>query len=155
MRFVFYPGSVAFAHQALLVGIGAVSARDCITMPLERDQDTSRRPQDESGCFPSCLHTHANSPGRVRHKIVTAARIAVQPPHDARSDLPSPIYAGQPIPATLVLKTSFHWAEKEGKQPSYEMRYDVEERVKDWLLCGRKRGDFVATVGAAGNSFSW
>lgn len=26
------------------------------------------------------------------------------------------------------------------------MRYDVEERVKDWLVSGRKRGDFVAKV---------
>ncbi|KAG1768331.1 trafficking protein particle complex subunit 10 [Suillus occidentalis] len=62
--------------------------------------------------------------------------------------LPS-IYAGQPINATLIFKTSFHWAEKEGKQRCYTMRYDVEERVKDWLLCGRKRGDFVATDGGS------
>jgi hypothetical protein len=26
------------------------------------------------------------------------------------------------------------------------MRYDVEERVKDWLVSGRKRGDFMAKV---------
>ena len=26
------------------------------------------------------------------------------------------------------------------------MRYDVEERVKDWLVSGRKRGDFIAKV---------
>jgi hypothetical protein len=82
---------------------------------------------------------------------VTAAQITVQPSplsNDIHSDQLPPIYAGQPISATLILKTSFHWAEKEGKQHSYKMRYDVEERVKDWLLCGRKRGDFVATVGS-------
>ncbi|KAG1756516.1 trafficking protein particle complex subunit 10 [Suillus paluster] len=86
-----------------------------------------------------------------RMNIVTAAQIAVQPslPSDTRSDQLPPIYAGQPIPATLIFKTSFHWAEKEGKQRSYKMRYDVEERVKDWLLCGRKRGDFVATDGGS------
>ncbi|KAG0705896.1 trafficking protein particle complex subunit 10 [Suillus ampliporus] len=87
-----------------------------------------------------------------RMNIVTAAQITVQPsplPSDVRSDQLPPIYAGQPIPATLILKTSFHWAEKEGKQRSYKMRYDVEERVKDWLLCGRKRGDFVATDGGS------
>lgn len=49
-------GSVALVHRALPVGLGAMSARDCITMPLERDQDTSRRPKDERWCFPSCLH---------------------------------------------------------------------------------------------------
>ena len=87
---------------------------------------------------------------------MTAAQIIVQPSplsHDINSDQLSPIYAGQPIHATLILKTSFHWAEKEGKQPSYKMRYDVEERVKDWLLCGRKRGDFVATVGPSVSFF--
>ncbi|KAG1877859.1 trafficking protein particle complex subunit 10 [Suillus subalutaceus] len=87
-----------------------------------------------------------------RMNIVTAAQITVQPsslPSDIQSDQLPPIYAGQPINATLILKTSFHWAEKEGKQRCYTMRYDVEERVKDWLLCGRKRGDFVATDGGS------
>jgi hypothetical protein len=80
---------------------------------------------------------------------VTAAQITIQPsslPSDVQSEQLPPIYAGQPINATLIFKTSFHWAEKEGKQRCYTMRYDVEERVKDWLLCGRKRGDFIATV---------
>jgi hypothetical protein len=27
------------------------------------------------------------------------------------------------------------------------MRFDVEEMVRDWLIGGRKRGDFEATVG--------
>ena len=44
-------GSVVLVHQALPVGLGAMSARDRITMPLERDQDTSRRPKDERQCF--------------------------------------------------------------------------------------------------------
>ncbi|KAG1754504.1 trafficking protein particle complex subunit 10 [Suillus lakei] len=87
-----------------------------------------------------------------RMNIVTAAQITVQPsplPSDITSDQLPPIYAGQPINATLIFKTSFHWADKEGKQRCYTMRYDVEERVKDWLLCGRKRGDFVATDGGS------
>jgi len=83
-----------------------------------------------------------------RMNIVTAAQITIQP-SDTQSDHLPPVYAGQPISATLILQTSFHWAEKEGKQSSYKMRYDVEERVKDWLLCGRKRGDFVATNGGS------
>ncbi|KAG2367519.1 trafficking protein particle complex subunit 10 [Suillus spraguei] len=87
-----------------------------------------------------------------RMNIVTAVQITVQPsslPSDIQSDQLPQIYAGQPINATLIFKTSFHWAEKEGKQRCYTMRYDVEERVKDWLLCGRKRGDFVATDGGS------
>ncbi|KAG1827035.1 trafficking protein particle complex subunit 10 [Suillus subaureus] len=87
-----------------------------------------------------------------RMNIVTAAQITVQPsslPSDIQSNQLPPIYAGQPINATLIFKTSFHWAEIEGKQRCYTMRYDVEERVKDWLLCGRKRGDFIATDGGS------
>lgn len=87
-----------------------------------------------------------------RMNIVTAAQITIQPsslPSGIQSDQLPSIYAGQPINATLIFKTSFHWAEKEGKQRCYTMRYDVEERVKDWLLCGRKRGDFVATDGGS------
>lgn len=87
-----------------------------------------------------------------RMNIVTAVQITVQPsslPSNIQSDQLPPIYAGQPINAILIFKTSFHWAEKEGKQRYYTMRYDVEERVKDWLLCGRKRGDFVATDGGS------
>jgi hypothetical protein len=28
----------------------------------------------------------------------------------------------------------------------YNMRYSVQEAVKDWLVSGHKRGDFTATV---------
>lgn len=30
---------------------------------------------------------------------------------------------------------------------SYRMRFDIEEMSKDWLVSGRKRGDFIAVVG--------
>ena len=58
-----------------------------------------------------------------------------------------PLYAGQPIPALLSIQTSFHWGTKQAAGPkSYQMRFDVEEMVRDWLIGGRKRGDFEATV---------
>ena len=59
-----------------------------------------------------------------------------------------PLYAGQPIPALLSIQTSFHWGTKQAASlKSYQMRFDVEEMVRDWLIGGRKRGDFEATVG--------
>ncbi|KAJ7940762.1 trafficking protein particle complex subunit 10 [Mycena leptocephala] len=48
------------------------------------------------------------------------------------------LYAGQPIPAILTIHTSFHW------DRAYMMRFDVEEMVREWLVSGRKRGDFAA-----------
>ncbi|KAG2157362.1 trafficking protein particle complex subunit 10 [Suillus clintonianus] len=107
------------------------------------------RPETASSCPWREIKIPVDVP---RMNIVTAAQITVQPsslPSGIKSDQLPPIYAGQPIQATLIFKTSFHWAEKEGKQRCYTMRYDVEERVKDWLLCGRKRGDFVATDGGS------
>ncbi|KAI1794522.1 trafficking protein particle complex subunit 10 [Ganoderma leucocontextum] len=59
-----------------------------------------------------------------------------------------PLYAGQPISALLTVNTSFHWAPPEDtKVQSYNMRYDIEDLTQDWLVSGRKRGDFVAKDG--------
>lgn len=59
-----------------------------------------------------------------------------------------PLYAGQPISALLTIHASFHWGMKrDSSRKSYQMRFDVEEMVRDWLIGGRKRGDFEVTVG--------
>ncbi|KAH7915010.1 trafficking protein particle complex subunit 10 [Hygrophoropsis aurantiaca] len=86
-----------------------------------------------------------------RANIVAAARIGIHPTPFSAEIAPyklPPTYAGQPISCTLNVITSFHWSEGESKNQRYVMRYDVEEMVKDWLVCGRKRGDFVAMDGA-------
>src|SRR6202035_1993974 len=58
-----------------------------------------------------------------------------------------PLYAGQPISALMTIQTSFHWGLSAGdKDHKYMMRFDIEEMVADWLVCGRKRGDFAARV---------
>ena len=58
-----------------------------------------------------------------------------------------PLYAGQPIPALISIHTSFHWGTRRDSGPkSYGMRFDIEEMVRDWLISGRKRGDFEAEV---------
>lgn len=57
------PGSVVvYSSGVIFLGIGAISARDCIALPVERDQDTSRRPKDEGRCFSSCPH---NAQGKL------------------------------------------------------------------------------------------
>ena len=61
-------------------------------------------------------------------------------------ELPA-LFAGQPISVMLTITTSFHWAPLEDADiESYLLRYDIEEVTKDWLVSGRKRGDFIATV---------
>jgi len=57
-----------------------------------------------------------------------------------------PMYAGQPVLVHVVIHNSFHWGSVGHEEPEFRMRYDVEEHVKDWLISGRKRGDFITKV---------
>ncbi|KAJ7273596.1 trafficking protein particle complex subunit 10 [Mycena haematopus] len=105
-------------------------------------------------------HQHPNVPqGKWREikipvdvpymNIVAAACIRLVPPTSlatTSSDHTPSLYAGQPIPAILTVHTSFHWGSSvNDKERAYMMRFDVEEMVREWLVSGRKRGDFAAT----------
>lgn len=98
--------------------------------------------------IPFLITAHAISHFHV--KILAAARLRILAnPFSTASSTKEllPLYAGQPISATLTIETSFHWAPLEDMtKESYLMRFDVEEMTKDWLVSGRKRGDFVAKV---------
>lgn len=83
-------------------------------------------------------------------QIVAAARIRIISTPFAKEtpaeELP-PLYAGQPISANLTIFTTYHW----GLSPSdtyrqYILRFNIEEMVREWLVSGPKRGDFVAKV---------
>ena len=83
-------------------------------------------------------------------KIVAAARIRIMSSskNSLKHQFP-PLYAGQPISALLSVTTSFHWGgTQKGPDRRYKMRFDIEEMVKEWLVSGQKRGDFVAAVSA-------
>lgn len=57
------------------------------------------------------------------------------------------LYAGQPISANLTIKTSFHWgASQNDPTCRYVLRFNIEEVVREWLVSGPRRGDFLATV---------
>ncbi|KAJ4488048.1 trafficking protein particle complex subunit 10 [Lentinula aciculospora] len=72
--------------------------------------------------------------------IVAAACLSISVLRDTA------LYAGQPIPVTLTVHSSFHWGTSANdKERQYVMQYDVEEMVKEWLVSGKKRGTFVAT----------
>ncbi|KAG8779998.1 hypothetical protein FRC12_023598 [Ceratobasidium sp. 428] len=75
--------------------------------------------------------------------IVNRVRIS---PH---IDLGVQKYAGQPIDVTLTITSSFHWSGlgQEGESGTI-MRYDVAcEMDSGWLVCGPKRGEYMATDG--------
>ena len=62
------------------------------------------------------------------------------------SDTKPSLYAGQPIAANLTIKTSFHWGGRNESMRGSVLRFNVEEMVREWLISGPKRGDFLATV---------
>ncbi|KAH9079351.1 trafficking protein particle complex subunit 10 [Lactarius deliciosus] len=87
---------------------------------------------------------------RIQVDILAAVRLRIlaTPPLEGSNQSP-PLYAGQPIPALLSIQTSFHWGTKQdANHTSYQMRFDIEELVRDWLISGRKRGDFEAKDGS-------
>ncbi|KAK1232282.1 hypothetical protein PQX77_004656 [Marasmius sp. AFHP31] len=92
-------------------------------------------------------------PVDVPHKnIVASVSLKISP--EVLQDS-KPIYAGQPIPATVTIHTSFHWGTSHGDpHRQYAMQYDVEEMVKEWLVSGRKRGNFMASVSARVHAWS-
>lgn len=86
-------------------------------------------------------------PALMLFKIVAAACIRLIPPTSPITEHTPSLYAGQPIPALLTIHTSFHWGSNvNDKDRAYMMRFDVEEMVREWLVSGRKRGDFAAMV---------
>ncbi|KAG8722315.1 hypothetical protein FRC08_004153 [Ceratobasidium sp. 394] len=58
-------------------------------------------------------------------------------------------YAGQPVDVTLIITSSFHWSgSRQGVKDKCMMRYDVAcEMDSGWLVCGPKRGEYLATDG--------
>jgi len=79
-------------------------------------------------------------------QVLVAAGVEIMVPSGAQRQANGlAIFAGQPVFATLTIKVSLHW--NEDSSSSYRMRFDVEEMVSDWLICGRKRADFTAHNG--------
>ncbi|KAF8638821.1 hypothetical protein AX17_001879 [Amanita inopinata Kibby_2008] len=85
------------------------------------------------------------------HVVVAACISVTQSLNGEYSDKQS-FYAGKPIPACLSIHTSFHWCVNDGDPgQQYKIRFDVEELVKDWLISGQKRGNFIAKDGGTQN----
>ncbi|CCL99343.1 uncharacterized protein FIBRA_01361 [Fibroporia radiculosa] len=84
--------------------------------------------------------------------ILCAARLRVlinPSPTDFSSGSMPPLFAGQPISAVISVHTSFHWAPPEDAgTDGYVLRYDIEDMTGDWLVSGRKKGDFLAKDGS-------
>jgi len=90
------------------------------------------------------------------HQVISAARVRIHPQKAFFAQTENgpvaqtqPLYAGQPIPATLSVSTSFHWGgpgSQAMNEKNYGMRFDIREDPKDWLISGRKKGDFRAMV---------
>lgn len=59
------------------------------------------------------------------------------------------LYAGQPVTANVSIQTTFHWGSLSSDskpEKNYLLRFNIEEMVREWLISGPKRGDFIAKV---------
>jgi trafficking protein particle complex subunit 10 len=82
----------------------------------------------------------------VTLQILAAVRLCILAIPDSSDQLP-PLYAGQPIPVSLSIQTSFHWDEnRDASRQSYQMRFEIQEMAQDWLISGQTCGDFEAEV---------
>ena len=97
---------------------------------------------------PNYSQQHILNPYVVVLQILAVVRLRIlATPLMADSNQIPPLYAGQPIPALISIQTSFHWGTKQDANHTlYHMRFDIEEMARDWLISGRKRGDFEAKV---------
>ncbi|KAF9053549.1 hypothetical protein BDZ89DRAFT_1056144 [Hymenopellis radicata] len=92
----------------------------------------------------------ASAPGTWREMLIPVDVPSMNILASVHMEIPSKtdvyrFYAGQPIAATLSIHSSFRWDTGSlNEDREYKMQYDVEEMVRDWLVSGRKRGDFVA-----------
>jgi hypothetical protein len=48
----------------------------------------------------------------------------------------------------MTIRTSFHWGavESDGVKSSYKMAFEIQDSRRDWLVSGRRKGEFTATV---------
>ncbi|GJJ15396.1 hypothetical protein Clacol_009672 [Clathrus columnatus] len=82
--------------------------------------------------------------------VIAATDIHVHSKLDSRGLL-CPLYAGQPVSATVSISSSCHWVGPTGQSSDkyrYTIKFDIQEMVDDWLISGHKRGEFIATDGS-------
>lgn len=79
-------------------------------------------------------------------QVVAEARTILHPSSITGNLSPPQIHVGHPISATLYIKSSLYRCYSDHKQMRYRLRYDFEEQTRDWLICGRKRGEAIVEV---------
>lgn len=71
------------------------------------------------------------------------------PSNEELTQKESLIFAGLPVTASISFQSSFHWSSNDDDAKQYQMSYEIDESVKDWLVGGQKRGEFITTVSHA------
>ncbi|TFK27359.1 hypothetical protein FA15DRAFT_666419 [Coprinopsis marcescibilis] len=82
----------------------------------------------------------------VKSIVATASINIISTPFSASQGLDAPLslYAGQPINAELVIRTSFRWGTEDDTSQKYVLNYQIEDMTREWLIGGVKQGDFIA-----------
>lgn len=59
------------------------------------------------------------------------------------------IEVGQPVTAAISIRSTFSWSHS-SSPTTLALVYDVTFKTEDWLVSGRKRGQFTAEVSRRG-----
>jgi len=132
-----------FMLDNIIIAVSRSQTPTSSSRKLEGNSDSNGCPFDECE-FTPCFRLLASCDNS---KIVAAVAIQVlsTPFATTSNNLPS-LHAGQPISAHLIIHTSFHWGESSNEASQYLLRFNIEEVIREWLISGPKRGDFVAVV---------
>lgn len=85
------------------------------------------------------------------HSALSEPNLPADAPHPQILNLVhiSPSYprveVGQTIPVTLSIRPTLTWSDSRLPEPLI-LSYDVTAKSEDWLVSGRKKGEFAARV---------
>lgn len=86
---------------------------------------------------------------RVSQSLLHAVHLNSFPPKILNLVRISPAYTrtevGQPLPVAINIRPAFNWTSPPLSEPTL-LSYEVNGTFDDWLVSGRKRGEFTAEV---------
>ncbi|KAG2020812.1 hypothetical protein CC2G_006114 [Coprinopsis cinerea AmutBmut pab1-1] len=115
---------------------------EMIPLALERLR-RHRHPQTPQGIWRE-LRLPVDVP--VKDIVATASINILSTPFSAKQGPGAPLslYAGQPINAELVIRTTLRWGSDDESARRHVLNYHIEDMTREWLIGGIKQGDFIA-----------
>jgi hypothetical protein len=88
---------------------------------------------------------------RLTAQLIISARIEQACTSDTPTPAPAPVYEGRALEMRLSLRVGFAWSAWSGRGAAergkeVELAFDVLPNPDEWIVLGRKKGSWTATV---------